>query len=159
MWCQKVGSSQPKKAISLLINEKVNQFLLQDEGGIPLVPGGCFPVQALSNWARDCCTKQHVLLQGPGFILPVPSKITATKGEFWPLNTLISLDGVLAFKGVQNGQWYAAKQITEIRRKKWADIYIAGSWAGTTEPLIISGGTILPTDLGHVTLVYISPLI
>lgn len=38
-----------KKAISLLINEKVNQFLVLDEDGIPLVPRGCFPVQALNN--------------------------------------------------------------------------------------------------------------
>lgn len=88
----------------LLINEKVNQFLLQDEDGIPPVPGGCFHVQALSSWARDCCTKQHVLLPGRAFILPFPSKITATKGEFWPLKILISLDEVLAVKGVQKPQ-------------------------------------------------------
>lgn len=107
-----------KRAISLLINERVNQFLVLGEDGIPLVPRGCFRVQALSNWAGDCWTKQHVLLPGPGFILPVSSKITATKGEFWLLKTLMSLDGVLASNGVQNAQWFAAKQMMEIRKGK-----------------------------------------
>lgn len=107
-----------KKKSNFLADKWKSKSIFSPEDGIPLVPKGCFPVQALSKWARDCWTKQHVLFPGPGFILSLSSKITATKGEFWLLKTLMSLDGILASNRVQNAQWYSAKQMMEIREGK-----------------------------------------
>lgn len=56
-------------------------------------------VSLFRPWATEQGTagpKQHVLLQGSGFILPVSRKSTAR--WFWFLKMLMSLDGVLASK-------------------------------------------------------------